>query len=70
MFKKTSPDKQSRPLLPPDLKRTLRRTRWKLLPASIPLLLSSALNVLLMLLIRESLAAALAGDPGRVRGVV
>ncbi len=63
-------EKRAQTPLPPDLKQTVRRIRWRLLPTAIPMLLSSALNVLLMLLIKESMDAALAGDPDRLRNIL
>lgn len=67
MARGSTKKKQAQAPLPPDLKQTIRRVRWRLLPTAIPMLLSSALNVLLMLLIKESMDAALAGDPGRLK---
>jgi len=67
MARGSTKKKQAQAPLPPDLKQTVRRIRWRLLPTAIPMLLSSALNVLLMLLIKESMDAALAGDPGRLK---
>ena len=52
-----------------DLKKTIRRTRWHLIPAAFARLLSTALNVYLMLLIRDNLDAALKGDVGQIETV-
>jgi len=52
-----------------DLKKTIRRTRWQLIPAAFARLLSTALNVYLMLLIRDNLDAALKGDVGQIETV-
>ena len=52
-----------------DLKKTIRRTRWQLIPAAFARLLSTTLNVYLMLLIRDNLDAALKGDVGQIETV-
>ena len=70
MARNKSPRKQVPAPLPPDLKETLRGLRWGLLPTALPLLLSSGLNVLLTLLIKESMDAALAGNTGRLKDIL
>lgn len=70
MARNKSPRKQAPTPLPPDLKETLRGLRWGLLPTALPLLLSSGLNVLLTLLIKESMDAALAGNTGRLKDIL
>lgn len=70
MFRKKDKEKPIRPPLPPQLRQTIRQTNWKLVPTIFPLLLSTALNVLLMLLIKASLDAALAGDTGRFKDIL
>ncbi|NLB51138.1 MAG: ABC transporter ATP-binding protein [Clostridiaceae bacterium] len=70
MARRQSHKKQGATPLPSDLKETLRQLRWGLLPAALPLLASSGLNVLLMLMIKESMDAALAGNTGRLKDIL
>ncbi|HZK29598.1 MAG TPA: ABC transporter ATP-binding protein [Clostridia bacterium] len=62
--------KEPRQPLPPDLARMLRRARLKLIPAAVPMVMSAALNVFLMLLIKKSLDAALTGDLAQVKSII
>ncbi|NLA71823.1 MAG: ABC transporter ATP-binding protein [Clostridiaceae bacterium] len=62
--------KEPRKPLPPDLVNLLRRTRRELIPAALPMVMSAALNVFLMLLMKKSLDAALTGDLAQVKNAI
>ena len=53
-----------------ELKQTLRRARRPLIPAALARLLSTALNVYIMLLIRDNLDAALQGELAELKTIV
>ena len=70
MVKAKRPKKDKRLPLPPDLAACLRKARAFLLPAALPALLNSGLNVVLMLLLKESLDAAMAGQVDVIIGLL
>ncbi len=70
MVKAKRPKKDKRLPLPPDLAACLRKARAFLLPAALPALLNSGLNVVLMLLLKESLDADMAGQVDVIIGLL
>lgn len=70
MARTKGPKKDKRLPLPPDLAACLRKARVFLLPAALPAILNSGLNVVLMLLLKESLDAAMAGQVDVIIGLM
>lgn len=70
MVKTRPSQKDNRLPLPPDLTACLRKAKAFLLPAAFPALLNSGLNVLLMLLLKEALDAAMAGKLDIITGLI